>query len=63
MYVTHFLSIGGWASGGFDFLVRAYLNSNSPLFSMVKDRDFREPATMHPKLQSLMGVMLNLFGR
>ena len=33
----------------------AYLKSNSPLFSIVKEADFREWTTIDPKLISLMG--------
>ena len=37
------------------FLVTAYLKSNSPLFSTVKEDDLREWTTIEPKLMSLMG--------
>ena len=35
----------------------AYLNSNSPLFSSVKEDDLREFTTIAPKLMSLIGEM------
>jgi len=38
----------------------AYLNSNSPLFSSVKEDDLREFTTIAPKLMSLIGEMENL---
>ena len=40
--------------------MKAYLNSNSPLFSSVKVQVLRVPNIMYPKLRSLMGHMLNL---
>lgn len=39
------------------FLVTAYRKSNSPLFSIVKEADFRECTTIEPKLMSFMGEM------
>lgn len=41
------------------FFVTAYLKSNSPLFSMVKEADLREWTTIEPKLISLIGEMEN----
>ena len=40
--------------------MKAYLNSNSPLFSSVKVQVLRVPNIMYQKLRSLMGHMLNL---
>ena len=37
------------------FLVTAYLKSNSPLFSIVKEADFLECTTIEPKLMSFIG--------
>ena len=38
----------------------AYLNSNSPLFSMTNERVFLEFRMIVPKLMSLIGDMLKL---
>lgn len=42
------------------FFVMAYLNSNFPLFSRVKEQDLRVLTTIEPKLMSLMGDIENL---
>lgn len=38
----------------------AYLNSNSPLFSITKERDFLEFRMIEPKLMSFTGEILKL---
>ena len=41
-------------------MLTEYLNSNSPLFSIVKVEDLREPMTSAPKLTSPTGLTANL---